>query len=80
MWDSRAALDGELAAPGDLFASTDVGSYFTDGTNLYRLLGPISAQHEDLVGIENCRSLDVMLMPAAELRHHRLRLVAGASA
>ena len=57
------------------------GSHWTDGVNLYRLLGVIAGGRSEMVGIESCRSLDVVLVPADELRGWRLRpVVAGAPA
>ena len=47
------------------------GRYLTDGVNLYRCLGAIASGMGQMVGLENCRSLDVMLLPIGELRARR---------
>lgn len=51
------------------------GCYLTDGVNLYRCLGAIANRMGEMVGLEDCRSLEVMLLPAGELRARRLRAV-----
>ncbi len=51
------------------------GRYFTDGVNLFRSLGTIDRASSPTVGLENCRSLDVVLIPVDELRRRRLRPV-----
>lgn len=53
--------------------------YLTDGVDLYRFLGEIAGGMGRMVGLENCRSLDVMLVPVGELRAGRLRAVVPAS-
>jgi hypothetical protein len=42
--------------------------YLTDGTNLYRSLGVIAGGMGQMIGLENCRSLDVILVPIGEVR------------
>ena len=49
--------------------------YLTDGVNLYRFVGAIASGTGEMVGLENCRSLDVMLLSIGELRARRLRAV-----
>lgn len=49
--------------------------YLTDGVDLYRSLGVITRGSSKLVGLENCRSLDVVLLPIDELRTRGLRAV-----
>lgn len=51
------------------------GRDLTDGVNLYRFLGAIASGMGQMIGLENCRSLDVMLLPIGELRARRLRAV-----
>ena len=53
--------------------------YLTDGVNLYRFLGAVADGTDQLVALENCRSLDVMLLPIRELHARRLRTVTPAS-
>jgi hypothetical protein len=42
--------------------------YLTDGVELYRLLGPVARGACELIGMENCRSLEIVLVPIAEFR------------
>jgi hypothetical protein len=49
--------------------------YLTDGVDLYRSLGAITHGPSQIVGLENCRSLDVVLLPIGELRTRGLRAV-----
>jgi hypothetical protein len=51
------------------------GRYLTDGVDLYRHVGAISSGMGQMVGLENCRTLDVMLLPIGELHTQRLRPV-----
>jgi hypothetical protein len=52
------------------------GRYFTDGVNLYRMVDDLggSSGHA-LVGLEDCRSFEVVLMATSEFRALRLRPV-----
>jgi hypothetical protein len=68
--EAGAAFDAELRA----------GRYLTDGVELYRSLGPIRLGPPELVGLENCRSLEVVVIAADELHGDRLRDVTPASA
>ncbi|MGZ4183283.1 MAG: hypothetical protein ACXVUL_21695 [Solirubrobacteraceae bacterium] len=47
------------------------GGYFTDGVELYRSLGAITLGPCQMIGLENCRSLDVILIAADELRRRQ---------
>ncbi len=49
--------------------------YLTDGVELYRFLGRVARGACELVGMENCRSLEIVLLPITDLRRGRLRLV-----
>jgi hypothetical protein len=49
--------------------------YLTDGVNLYRYVGTIPSSVGHVVGLENCRSLDLTLCPVDELQALRLRSV-----
>ena len=40
--------------------------YLTDGLHLYRNLGPVDGSYE-LIGLEDCLSLEVLLVSSAEL-------------
>jgi hypothetical protein len=49
--------------------------YLTDGIGLYRSLGTIPTGVGQMVRLENCRSLGVVLLPLGELGAWRLRAV-----
>jgi hypothetical protein len=52
--------------------------YLTDGTKLYRYVGAaVSNTAEQLIGLEDCQSLEILLFDLEELRAHRLRPVIG---
>ena len=76
---SRAARSGTPSAPPDTgvrcYDADQPGRYLTDGINLYRHVGAISKGKGQMVGLENCRTLDVMLLPIGELYARRLRPV-----
>jgi len=48
------------------------GVYLTDGVELYRSLGVMSFDPGQMIALENCRSLDFLLMSVEEF--HRLQL------
>jgi len=52
--------------------------YLTDGVNLYRYVGTITSSRGRMIGLENCHSLDLALLPIAELQTLRLRSVTPA--
>jgi hypothetical protein len=49
--------------------------YLTDGVILYRFLGAVASGMGQMVGLEDCRSLDVTWLPVGELGSRRLRAV-----
>jgi hypothetical protein len=55
------------------------GGYLTDGVDLYRSLDAITLGPCQMIGLENCRSLDVVLIAVDELRRRRLRTVIPAT-
>jgi len=57
----------------------DLNGYLTDGVELYRSLGAIRLGPSQIIGLENCRSLDVVLMALEELRGRGLRPVTPAA-
>jgi hypothetical protein len=57
----------------------DARGYVTDGVELYRYLGPIPSAADEMIAIENCRTLDVALWPIDELRARQLRAVTPAA-
>ena len=52
--------------------------YLTDGVDLYRCLGGLLPGPGQFVALENCRSLEVILLPVKELHARRLRAVTPA--
>ena len=80
----RARGGGPTSAVADAGTVVDhagrASRYLTDGVNLYRFLGEIASGMGQMVGLENCWSLDVMLLPIGELRGRRLRAVIPAGA
>ena len=65
-----------LTDPGAI--TDDAGKpsrYLTDGVNLYRYVGTIPSPMGHMIGLEDCRSLDVTLWPADELRARQFQPV-----
>lgn len=54
--------------------------YLTDGVELYRLLGAVTGGACALVGVENCRSLQIMLIPVSDLSARFRAVLPSASA
>lgn len=54
------------------------GRYLTDGIALYRFLGAVTSGLGEMVGLEDCRSLELVLLPIGELHAWRLRTVSTA--
>jgi hypothetical protein len=55
------------------------GRYLTDGVDLYRFLGAVPSGMGELVGLEDCRSLEATLLPTSELHARRLCAVTPAA-
>ncbi len=68
---TRRVADGETCFDGGRHSSR----YLTDGVNLYRCVGEMPSGMGQMVALENCRSLDVTLLPVGEVRSRRLRVV-----
>jgi len=77
---SRSSHPASADAGDDLDHGRHAGRYLTDGVDLYRSLGPITPGPSEMIGFENCRSLDIILIAVDELRRRRLRPVFPASA
>lgn len=43
------------------------GRYVTDGVHLYRLLEPLDEDAGGMTGIEDCRSLEIVLVPTGDV-------------
>jgi hypothetical protein len=63
----------------DRDSNVESGRYLTDGVELYRLIGPIGPDASGYVGIEDCRSLAVVLVSLDDLQKRRLRRVLAAA-
>jgi hypothetical protein len=74
---SRRGRSRRSVVTGDPGVDRDdrISDYLTDGVNLYRFLGSIAGRADELVGIENCSSLDILLVSRDELRRGRFRTV-----
>jgi hypothetical protein len=71
----------DLAPPDVIGDHVGIPSrYLTDGVTLYRYVGTIASPAGDMIGLENCRSLDVTLWPVSEIRVGQLRRVTPAAA
>lgn len=70
---TRGEPSARAAAIEKLIATS---RYLTDGVELYRVLGAIIDGACDLLGMENCRSLELVLAPVADLHGGRLWSVA----
>ena len=51
------------------------GVYLTNEVFLYRVVGLVASDGDDLVEIEDCYGLDVVSVPLRDLRSRRLRVV-----
>lgn len=49
--------------------------YLTDGVELYRSIGVMSLDAERMIALEDCRSLDIVLMTLEDFRRRGLRPV-----
>lgn len=54
--------------------------YLTDGVELYRFLGTVARGPRAMLGMENCRTFEILLVPVADLRRGRMRTVPSAAA
>ena len=53
------------------FVRREHGHYLTDGRRLFRNLNPLRGSLGALVALEDCRSLQLVLMPAREFARLR---------
>jgi hypothetical protein len=59
----------------------EAARYLTDGINLYRVVDALrGSRGHAVVGVEDCRSLELILLPADEFRALRLWPVCPAAA
>ena len=54
--------------------------YLTDDTFLYRVVGAVAGDEDEIVELEDCYGLDVVEVPLAGLRARGLRVVIPAPA
>jgi hypothetical protein len=74
-WQSTPPADDERAYPLPEAPSPE---YLTDGTRLYRCLGTVSDAGDELIGLEDCRTLSIALVPFGNLAEMTLRPVVPA--
>jgi hypothetical protein len=67
-------------APGSVAAELRPGAYVTDGYRLFAILSVSANRSDALVTYEDCRSLELLVTPLAELRGRGLELVRAAPA
>ena len=70
-----SALTRRLARPAPPEPSVPAGRYMTNGVNLYRWLGVAHSVRGRVIGLEDCRSLEVSWLPYAEIYSWSLRRV-----
>jgi hypothetical protein len=61
--------------PAAVAEHCDGGVYLTNDTFLYRVVRSVAGCADEIVDLEDCYSLDVVRVPASELRAGRLRVV-----
>ncbi len=70
---------GAADSSGDAAPSAQ-SRYLTDGKNLYRFLGAFPGGTAEMIGLEDCRSLEVILLESGALENLALRQVAPLTA
>jgi hypothetical protein len=78
MFGQLRALGAKKSSARDAPPAVRVGAerYLTDGINLYRVVDALrGSRGHAVVGVEDCRSLELILLPADEFRALRLRPV-----
>lgn len=58
----------------------EAGVYLTDEVFLYRVVGPVAGELDELVELEDCYRLDIVRVPIGDLQARRLRVVTPAAA
>jgi hypothetical protein len=66
-------------APGNASYELEAGAYVTDGYHLFAILSVTSSHSEPMITYEDCRTLELLVCPLAELRKRRLELVRPAA-
>ena len=59
----------------DTGCAAGVGAYLTNGVFLYRVVGVVAGDAEELVDLEDCYRLDVVRVSVSDLRARGLRVV-----
>jgi hypothetical protein len=72
--ETRRTAEGSAptAAVGQI---EQAGAYLTDGVFLYRVVGLVTGVGAEMVELEDCFFLDVVVVPLADVRARRLRVV-----
>lgn len=71
---ARRGYHRVMVVSGDIARSPLCARYLTDGARLYRNLGRLDGSQE-LIGLEDCMSLEVLLVGREELLDGRVRVV-----
>jgi hypothetical protein len=73
---SRVGGDAQTRTSDTTSELANVDSpYMTDGMNLYRVVGEFDGGEGPIVGIEDCLSLEVVLLPVDQMPRDGLRPV-----
>lgn len=63
----------ESTDPRRTGVDTDVGQYLTDGVHLYRIAETVGDADVSMIGLEDCRTLEVVLVASEEFPRLHLR-------
>lgn len=73
-------IDRPAMAPAPVTSLPEPGRYVTDGLNLFRLMRSVGDMVDGgVVALEDCRSLDVVLLPIDDFLGATLRAVRPAA-
>ncbi len=73
-------MDGRVFVGASAGQVDGVGLYLTNGVFLYRVVGVTGNGMGEMVALEDCYWLDVVLVPVRDVRARRLRVVTPAPA
>jgi len=77
--DNPRTADGPVTAGAVGGQIHGAGVYLTDEVFLYRVVGFATSPAGEVVELEDCYWLDVVRVPAADVRSRRLRVVTPAT-
>jgi hypothetical protein len=73
--DNPRTADGPVPAGAIAGHIDGAGAYLTDEVFLYRVVRFVASGVDEMVELEDCYWLDVVLIPVRDLRARRLRVV-----